>query len=68
MSKYQHLYLELELWTLTTGGKQLQLGKPIAIENNKRQEARRAAKQRTNGLYLFRLLDSCQTTIRQYQY
>ena len=38
MSKYQYLYLELELWTLTTGGKQLQLGKPIAIENNKRQE------------------------------
>ena len=40
MSKYQYLYLELELWTLTTGGKQLQLqlGKPIDIENNKRQE------------------------------
>ena len=38
MSKYQYLYLELELWTLTTGGKQLQLDKPIAIENNKRQE------------------------------
>ena len=38
MSKCQYLYLELELWTLTTGGKKLQLGKPIAIENNKRQE------------------------------
>ena len=38
MSKYQYLYLELELWTLTTGGKQLQLDKAIAIENNKRQE------------------------------
>ena len=38
MSKYQYLYLELELWTLTTGGKYLQLDKPIAFENNKRQE------------------------------
>ena len=66
MSKYQYLYLELELWTLTTGGKQLQLGKPIAIENNKRQEEQQNAKQRANGIYLFRLLESCQTTIRQY--